>query len=345
MQRRLFMHLLGLLLLFAGMSTAQATTTCVFNTAGGVMTLTADCTTDSTITIPNGLTLDGRNYTITAADPVGGHFLGAVVKNEGPIANVVNLRITTAGLSNACEAGDNGLRGILFSGVSGTIYGNTISNLYRDAGACPEGYAIEVRNFNTGGFDPPVQTVEITSNRVTGFQKTGIVCDGVVSCLVRSNVVGASATQAEQPVNGIQIGYGAGAVVENNDVAGNSWAGGDYYLDPRVSTAILLIDAAPETSVRHNNLMEGNADIGIYVYTDGAIIDNNRVYETGEDLNKALWDFGIYVFSQDLDAEVITTNTITINKVRGYLFPYNSPELTTQDGGNNKANPSPAPAK
>ncbi len=338
MQRRNFVHLWGLLLLLAGITTAHAN--CVFNTAGGVMTLTADCTTDATILIPNGFTLDGRNYTITAADPSDGHFLGAVVKNAGAVANAVNLRITTAGLSDDCDAGDYALRGILFAGVSGAISRNTISNLNQGASACPEGNAIEVQNFNTGGYDPPVRTVEITSNRVSDYQKTGIVCDGYVSCLVRSNVVGSSATQANQPVNGLQIGYGAGAVVENNDIAGNSWPGAS----DNVSTAILLYFAAAGTSVRHNNLMEGNADIGIYVYTDGAVVDNNRVFETGADLNQHLWDAGIYVYSPAY-GEVTTTNTVVNNKVRGYVFAYNSPELATRIGGKNKANSSPASRK
>jgi hypothetical protein len=340
MQRRNFVHLWGLLLLLAGITNAHAANNCVFTTAGGVKSLTADCTTDSTILIPNGYTLDGRNNTITAVDPPGGHFLGAVVKNAGPVANAVNLRITTAGLSDVCDSGDNGLRGVLFAGVSGSIYGNIITNLNQGASACPEGNAIEVQNFSTDGNIPPVQTVEIRSNRVSDFQKTGIVCDGYVSCLVRSNVVGSSATQANQPVNGLQIGYGAGAVVENNDIAGNSWPGPANY----VSTAILLYFAAAGTSVRHNNLMDGNADIGIYVYSDGAVVDNNRVYETGPDLNQFLWDVGIYVYSP-VYGEVTTTNTVVNNKVRGYLFAYNSQELATRVGGKNKANSSPASRK
>lgn len=338
MQRRLFVHLWGLLVLLTGLSTARATNNCVFSTAGGVMTLTADCTTDSTILVPNGYTLDGKNNTITVVDPpLGAHFLGAVVKNAGALANVVNLRITTAGLSNVCDYGAAGLRGILFAAASGSIYGNTISNLNQGASACPEGTGIEAQNFSTNGTIPPVQTVQITSNKVFDYQKTGIVCDGYVSCLVRSNTVGTSASEAFQPVNGIQIGYGAGAVVENNDVGGNSWPGSANY----VSTAILLFYAARGTAVRHNNLMEGNADIGIYAYTDGATVDNNRVYETGPDSNQAGWDVGVYVYSPSL-GEVTSTNSILNNKVRGYLFGYNCPELTTRMGGNNKANSSPA---
>ena len=338
MQRRLFVHLWGLLVLLAGVTTAHATNNCVFKTVGTTMTLAADCTTDITITVPNGFTLDGKNFMITVVDPQGGHFQGAVVKNAGALANAVNLRITTAGLSNVCDSGLAALRGILFDGASGSISGNTISNLNQGASACPEGNGIEVQNFSTNGTIPPVQTVEITSNKVFDYQKSGIVCDAYVSCLVRSNTVGASATEAYQPVNSIQIGYGAGAVVENNDVGGNSWPGSAN----NVSTAILLYWAARGTVVRHNNLMQGNADIGIYAYTDGASVDNNRVYETGPDKNQnPAWDVGIYVYSPTY-GPVTTTNSVVNNKVRGYLFGYNCPELTTRLGGNNKANSSPA---
>jgi hypothetical protein len=339
MQRRLLIYLWGSLFLLAAVRSTYASTTCVFNTSGSVMTLTGDCSTDTTIAVPNGYTLDGKNFTITVADPPnGGHFLGAVVKNAGALANVVNLRITTAGLSNVCDADAAGLRGILLAGASGTIYGNTVTNLNQGASACPEGNGIEVQNFNTSGVTPAVQTVEITSNKVFNYQKTGIACDGYVSCLVRSNTVGTSAAEAYQPVNGIQIGYGAGAVVENNDVGGNSWPGSANF----VSTAILLYYAAGGTAVRHNNLMEGNADIGIYAYTDGATVDNNRVYENGPDLNQAGWDVGVYIYSPSLATEAISTNSVLNNKVRGYLFGYNSPALTTRMGGNNKANSSPA---
>ena len=304
------------------------------------MVLTDDCTTDSTILIPNHHTLDGRNNTITVVDPPLGHFRGAVVKNAGLVANAVNLRITTAGLSDVCDYEAESLRGILFDGASGKISGNTISNLNQGTSASPEGNAIEVQNFSTDGSIPAVQTVKITSNRVSDFQKTGIVCDGYVSCLVRSNVVGSSAAQAGQPANGVQIGYGAGAVVENNDIAGNSWPGAANF----VSTAVLLYFAANGTVVRHNNLMDGNADIGIYVYSDGTFVDNNRVYETGDDLNKNSWDVGIYVYSPTY-GEVTTTNNVANNKVRGYLFAYNCPELTTRQGGNNKAHSFPAAGK
>jgi len=324
---------MGLLVLFTAVSSAQAASNCVFKTAGSVMNLTSDCTTDATILIPNGYTLDGRNHTITATDPQGGHFVGAVVKNSGALAHVTKLRITTTGLANVCDSGSDQLRGILFDGASGTIQKSTISHLNQGASACQEGNAIEVQNFSTNGSIPPVQTVKITGNRVSAYQHSGIVCDGYVNCLVRSNVVGASAAQAKQPANSIEIRYGARAILEKNEVSGNSWAGSAKF----VSTAILLRYAADGTLVRHNRLSGGNADIGIYAYTDGATVENNQVYETGQDLNKAGWDVGIFVYSPANKAEVSTTNTVVNNKVRGYLIALNTPEIATHEGGSGKA--------
>jgi len=60
---------------------AQAGTTCTFTTVGTTMNLDADCTTDATIVVPDGVTLDGRGYAITALDPAAGHFLGGVVES------------------------------------------------------------------------------------------------------------------------------------------------------------------------------------------------------------------------------------------------------------------------
>src|SRR6266540_3206520 len=83
---------------------ASATTTCTFTTSAATMTLDADCTTDQTILVQDGFTLDGAGHTITAVDPAGGHFVGAVVKNGGTTAHVTNLGVTASGLANVCDA-------------------------------------------------------------------------------------------------------------------------------------------------------------------------------------------------------------------------------------------------
>ena len=63
---------------------------CTFTTVGTTMRLDADCSTSTTIMIPDGFTLDGGHHTITAVDPgVGSPFQGAVLRNAGMIAHVV----------------------------------------------------------------------------------------------------------------------------------------------------------------------------------------------------------------------------------------------------------------
>jgi len=60
--------------------------------------------------------------------------------------------------------------------------------------------------------------------------------------------------------------------------------------------------------VRHNNIMDGNADVGIYVEADGVLVDNNRVFESGPD---GYDDIGIG------DYGTPGSNTVTNNKARG----------------------------
>ena len=69
------------LILVAAPDSARAATTCVFDTTPSTMSLTADCTTDEPIFVPDGVTLDGQGNTITAVDPPGDHFKGGVIRN------------------------------------------------------------------------------------------------------------------------------------------------------------------------------------------------------------------------------------------------------------------------
>src|SRR3982751_4089232 len=99
----------------------SATAQCSFNTSGTTMTLAADCTTTTSVIVPNGFTLEGAGHTITGVDPVGGHFAGGVIQSGGATAKVTNVKVTTSGLAEVCDAGSQRLRGILFDGASGSI--------------------------------------------------------------------------------------------------------------------------------------------------------------------------------------------------------------------------------
>lgn len=304
-------------------ATAQAQCIFTFDPVGMTMTLTGDCTTDATILIPDGYTLDGANYTITAIDPSGGAFWGAVVRNSGPTAHVRNLTVTTLDLSNVCQPSspDRRLRGILFDGAAGSILQNTVYNVNKGNSGCQEGNAIEVRNAPFDGTHLNTMEVEIGHNQISSWQKTGIVCNGDVKCHIHHNKIGASATQDFLAANSVQLGFGALGLIEHNHIAGNSWKGPSDF----AATAILIFDAGDGVVIKQNNLMEGNADVGIYFLADNGVIDNNRVFETGED---GLYDFGIGNWGAG--------NKVTNNKVRGYDIPYDG-----VTDGKNKVIPSP----
>ncbi len=191
--------------------------------------LTADCTTDHTLLIPNGWTLDGDGFTITAVDPAGGHFLGAVVKNGGVTAYVTDLTVTAFGLANVCDEGVDRLRGILFDGASGSITNNVVTNVNQGPSGCQEGNAIEVRNppFDTTGTD---LAVTISGNVATGYIKNGITANGSVAAVITNNVVTGSGPVGVPLAaqNGIQVGYGATAVVRGNTVSGNHYTPKDW---------------------------------------------------------------------------------------------------------------------
>lgn len=218
----------GLKLLLLGVffvsfaAVSEAATNCAFTTNGSEMVLNANCTTDQTILIPNGFTLDLNQNTITGIDPPAGHFVGAVVKNGGSEAEITNGTITVSGLVDICNAGDNRLRGVMFQGASGSISNLRVININQGASGCQEGNAIEVRNF---GDSATTTRVTVDTNTVFGYQKTGILANGDVHVTITNNTVTGNGPIGYIAQNGVQIGFGATGMVKRNTVNGNSYTG------------------------------------------------------------------------------------------------------------------------
>src|SRR5258708_6906072 len=171
-----------LLLAVSAALVARAATTCTYLMSESRMVLQGDCTTDSPIIVPNGMTHDGAGHKITAIDPLGAHFRGAVIQSGGASASVVDTAIETSGLGDFCQSGADSPAGILFDGASGSISRNTILSLNKNSGSgvlsgCQEGNAIEVMNF---GSAPGRSQVTIDGNTIRNYQKTGIVVNGDV---------------------------------------------------------------------------------------------------------------------------------------------------------------------
>ncbi|MCL4524053.1 MAG: right-handed parallel beta-helix repeat-containing protein [Acidobacteria bacterium] len=292
---------------------ASSTTNCVFTTdsVSMTMTLTADCWTDATITIPDGWTLDGANFTITAIDPPSGHFLGAVIKNAGASAHVKNLTVTASNLADVCDPSsptDTRLRGIMFAGASGTIMNNTVTDINQGTSGCQEGNGIEVRNAPFDGTHPATVTVTVSGNTVTNYQKNGITANGDVAATITDNIVTGAGPVAYIAQNGIQLGYGATGIVMKNKVAGNFYTGASW-----ASSGLLLFEAN-DTMVHQNEVSGSQIAVAIEAWCLFApAASENRVVQNT--ITGAQWGVSIaaYFWSPNSTCNSSADNNKVVN--------------------------------
>ena len=153
--------------------------------------------------------------------------------------------------------------------------------------------------------------------------------------------------------NGIQVGYGATATVENNTISGDSYTGTsgsstgsaneDYFIGGAVSCGILLYDASSSTTLSNNTV--SHCDTGICPCTDTALIreppivasnntlSNNYGYgivfdgvngtSTGNHFNNN--PMGLLVTDSSSNATVTSTNdTFANNGTNHDAIDYNS---------------------
>ena len=287
-------------------ATVVASAACTFTTVKKTMTLTGSCTTTSSIIIPNGFTLDGAGYTITAMDPIGDHFRGGVIENGGAVANVTNVTVTVSGLANVCDAGDDRLRGVLFDGASGSITNVKALDINQGASGCQEGNAIEVRNL---GASATTNRVTIDGSTATGYQKTGIVANGDVDATITNNTVDGLGPVGYIARNGIQIGFGGTGMIKRNSVAGNSYTGSST-----VSGGILVVGGPGY-----------GGDFCVNIQIDKNVVTGNDV---GVYLSQYEADFSAPAFATNIK---VVNNEISNNAVNnGYIY-----QAGVSDVGNN----------
>jgi uncharacterized protein len=209
---------------------------CAFEDSGTTRTLLGDCSTDETISVPNGWTLDGDGYTISAFDLDGEHFVGAIVANGGAVAHVTDITVTAYQLADVCDDGVGRLRGILLDGAAGSVTNSHVLDINQGVSGCQEGNGIEARNapFAPGGVDV---AVTISGNEVTDYQKTGILANGSVNATILDNVVTGAGPVGYIAQNGIQVAFGGTGLVRGNTVSGNSYTG------PDVACGLLFFEA------------------------------------------------------------------------------------------------------
>ncbi len=293
----------ALLAVFVFSGTAAAQGECTFNDTGSAWLLNDDCTTNTTIYVPDGYLLDGQKHTITAVDPANDQFRGPIVTNAGSYMDVENLGIATDSLSNVCHLGDDTLTGIQLSDASGTIRNNIIKSVNKVNSSCDEGLGIVATKplFS----NKTNLTVEIIGNIVLNWQEIGIYCAGDnLSCNIVNNTVGESASNKLfiNPV-GIYSTAGATGNIEHNRVSGGTLCG-----DLFVGVGIVAYDAKPGLPIVGNTI-KGDSDVGIYSIYSDAIITNNRLDDGANAEDCGPVDVGIWSEGNDV---------VSNNKIKNY---------------------------
>ncbi|HEX6059642.1 MAG TPA: right-handed parallel beta-helix repeat-containing protein [Gemmatimonadaceae bacterium] len=253
---------------------AGAGAPCTFERRGRTLRLTADCTTDRTIRVGDGLTLDGAGHTITVVDPAGDHFRGAVVENAGATASVRGLRIAAHALADVCDAGDDALAGIRLTDASGVVADNVVTGLAQlrpdgQVSGCQEGWSIVAR---TRAWEGAPVRVAITGNRIDRYGKEGILAFGAVAATIANNDVRGGGAQWSQAQYGIEVTTSVPGVVRQNRVTGNmylgaypAWAGG------------INSDASRRLRVSGNVVTGSSAGIQLFAAQDADVVGNTVV--------------------------------------------------------------------
>lgn len=320
--------ILSTLIVVAGAMPAAAADECVFVNTPRSIQLRGDCTTDSTIYVPDGATLDGNGYTITAVDPDGGQFLGAVIQNDGNSMNITRLVVRGELGATACDTGDNRLAGVRFRNAGGSISKSTILNINQDASGCQEGYGIEVRNpidDNTGSV-----SVQIANNRVEDYQKTGILVSGDIGLTMYKNIVSSGYDQTALAANSVDVGDGASGWISDNTIYGNQWFGTSYW----VATAMVVF-GAQNLQITNNSIL-GNSDIGIAIQdSTGIMLRSNSIIDQGSDAGichvagDTCYVFDIGVSSYESDGVYLIRN-----RIQGFDVAFDSDDTSQRSFGN-----------
>ena len=271
----------GLVIVEAG--PAAAATCALPAPVGGVITLTADCDTTIPLVIPDGVTLDGAGHSITAHDPVGGFFSGAVVTNAGTSMIIQNLTIVGSFPTAAPGCGRGILEGIRFNDAGGSVSNVTVDGITEGSGCNPTtGIGIRAEGVAAA------RTVTITNTTVTGYQRNGMDARGTMTMNVSGSTIG-----PPQDLNNI-IGQNGvvyfqsaagqpGGTVSGNTIFGN----GDAVQN--VSTTAVLLAGAKDVTITQNTITsdpsQKGTDVGIFVFngSTGVTISSNNITRANAD--------------------------------------------------------------
>jgi len=250
-----------------------------------------------TLVIPSPGGFVTNSSSLTSGAP-----LAAQILVESPATEVEISYLAVDGAGNNLNTGctDPRLIGIYFQNAAGTINyvvaRNQAQNTANFGCAGSAGLGIFVQS---AGPSTPAD-VTIRNSTVYGYQKNGITANetGTTVRIRGNSVVGAGLVGVAQ--NGIQVGFGATGLVENNTVADDIFNG-----DPAAGTGsgILIYDSG-DMSIRGNSV--AFTQTGIAIVTDGNQSDNNNTIINNQVVNSQFGD-GIDLCS---NGNTVISNTV-----------------------------------
>jgi hypothetical protein len=307
----------------AGSSDPSVETACSGTLSGSVFILTADCDTTVPLTIPDGVTLNGAGFTITAHDVTPASFDGSVLSNAGTSMNIEDLTIMGTGFTmppGVCSR--TTLNGIFFNGAGGSVTNVNVTGITENSN-CQVGRAI-VATGTVG------QTLTITGTTVSDYNKNGIQASGM-TMNVSGSVIGPPASLPPRTTgqNGLVYLDGATGTTSGSAIYGNGYGG------VASANVAVLVFGATNVTLTGDTITGDGTDIGVAVApgstgqpSTGVIVDRNQIGRTTPDVPD------IYGFGVELDPG--STATVTCNTFSGWKtdlsgVPPQPPCITTTE--------------
>ena len=223
---------------------------------------------------PTGFFRDAINMTAALINPPG--TVSGVVDATGCNIGIYYGPGANGVVKNAEVFGANYF-GVVAHGDAGAVNVDILNSSVHDIGEAPHnGTQHGVGIYYRGFFDVSSVTGKISGNKIWGYQKGGIVTNGMgVQVTVTDNKVTGDGHVTFIAQNGIQIGYGASTSVMRNSVSDNSYIG--FPGDGSASGGVLAVrgpgygtcpdgnDCPYTVNAKINDNVLTNNDVGVYL--------------------------------------------------------------------------------
>jgi hypothetical protein len=279
----------------------------------------SDTAFNPTLVIPSG------GFVANTTSLTSGAQLAAQILVESPATDVDVNHLAVDGSGNNLNSGcsDARLIGICYQNASGAVNYVAVRNQAQNSAnfgcAGSAGLGIFVQS---AGLSTPAG-VTIKNSTFYGYQKNGITANETgTTVIVRGNsIIGAGPINIAQ--NGIQVGYGATGIVQDNTVADDLFNGNPA---DGVGSGILILDSG-DMSIRGNSV--ASTQYGIAVVTDGNQSDNNNSVINNQIVNTQIGD-GIDLCS---NGNTVMSNSVFSSSQAGILLDGSCSSTST--GNNN----------